>query len=136
MGWLEVLAQLKRVLPLLTRVAPLLESFLAVRGSTRGDTEAALERFAGDVKGQLAATALKHDSVAELLDAQAVQIAALTESVRQIHAREDRVAAGLLEIETAISELSRMLRKWAILLVALLLGCLGLLIAILLHRTS
>lgn len=131
MGWLEVLALLKRMMPLLSRVAPMLETFLATRGGARTENTAALEQVAGDLKVQLAAAAGNHDALATLLEKQGTQIAALASSVRL---ENDRMAASLLETETAVRELSLGLRKLAILLVILLAACLGLLIAILLHR--
>ncbi len=136
MGWLEVLALLKRFLPLLTRVAPMLETFVAARAGSKGDIDAALERMADNVKSQLAATGQKHDGVAELLGTQAVQVTALAESIRKLQATDDRTAARLLEIESAINALARTLRRMTVLLVSLLVACIGLLVAILLHRST
>ena len=56
MGWLELLALLKRVLPLLDRLAPVLESAVAGRFSGRAEAErlasaALAETGPGDLRG-------------------------------------------------------------------------------------
>ncbi len=134
MGWLEVLALLKRVVPLLTRVAPMLETFLASRSGSRAGSDAEFQRVAGDIRAQLTATADQHDSVADLLAVQGAQIASLAKNLDGARVENDRISARLLQIETTAEALARTLRWVITLLVLTLLVCIGLSV-LLLRRT-
>lgn len=127
MGWMEILALLKRIAPLLGRLAPTLEAFLASRNS-RTETDAALERVASDLRGHLSASG---ENLAELLAAQSAQIKATAEHVSSLRAADERTAAQLLALETSFSTLTRLLRWAAAVLFLLLLACLVLLIVLL-----
>lgn len=131
MGWLEVVALLKRVLPLLTRVAPMLETFLASRSGSRAGTDAEFQRVAGDIRAQLTATADQHGSVADLLAVQGAQIASLAKNLDGARGENDRISARLLEIEITAAALARSLRLTMVLLVIILLVCVGLVVLLL-----
>lgn len=133
MGWFEVLAQLKRILPLLSRLAPMLETFLATRGGVRTETGTVVDRMRSDLQEQVSAAAQKQDGITVLLEEQARQTALLTANVSQVRHENDRVSARLLEIETALAAVARGLRKIAITVISLLILCIGLLIALLLR---
>ena len=132
MGWLELLPLLKRVLPLLTRVAPMLETFIATRGS--GQTDAALDRFAGVVNLELANVSRKHDDLNQVLAGQAADLNAMRSEMVKIRASDERTTARLLQIETQVAELGRTLRIAAVSLGVLLAICIGLLVTMLLIK--
>ncbi len=136
MGWLEVLALLKRIAPLLGRLAPMLEALLATRAGSRADSDAALARIADDMRGQLAATGEKHDSLADTLAAQAAQIAALSDSVGQLRKMEGRNAEAFLDLQTSVAALRKLLRMVLAILIVLLLACAGLLAVLVLRRPA
>lgn len=131
MGWLEVLALLKRVVPLLTRVAPMLETFLASRSGSRAGTDAEFQRVAGDIRAQLTATADQHGSVADLLAVQGAQIESLAKNLDGARGENDRISARLLQIETTAEALARTLRWVMVLLVIVLLIAIGLTVLVL-----
>lgn len=131
MGWLEVLALLKRVVPLLTRVAPMLETFLASRSGSRAGTDAEFQRVAGDIRAQLTATADQHGSVADLLAVQGAQIESLAKNLDGARGENDRISARLLQIETTAEALARTLRWVLVLLVIVLLIAVGLTVLVL-----
>ena len=126
MGWFEVLALLKRLMPLLARVTPMLETFIASRIGVHAGNDAEFQRVAGDIRAQLTATADQHGSVAELLAVQGAQIASVAKNVDSLRGGTDRFAARLLEIEITTAALTRSIRWVMALLVSLLAVCLGL----------
>jgi hypothetical protein len=120
MGWLEVLAMLKRLLPLLTRVAPLLESYVGGRIAGR-DEAAAIERVAADLKHDLIATTAAHRTETEAaLAEQTALLRELTEEVRWLHAAEEARAAQLATVQERLGSLQTTMRLLAIGIVLIL----------------
>jgi CHASE3 domain sensor protein len=131
MGWLEVLTMLKRLVPLLTRVAPMLETFIATRGAVRNDS-AALERVAGGLKSDLLSTTAAHRT--EIEAAFSVQAAELRDiRVELKHLREEQ-ASRLAEVERGVAATQRTLRGFAIATLVLVILCVALLAALLLRH--
>ncbi len=122
MGWLEVLALLKRLGPALARVVPMLEVFAASRGGSRADAEA-LDRLAGE----LASVAKSHAAFAESLAGQAGQVAALSGDLRHMRDADERSAARLLEGETQVASLGKAVHQQRQMALAILLVCLAVL---------
>ena len=136
MGWMEVLALLKRIAPLLGRLAPMLEAFLATRTGSRVESDAALERLAADMHGQLQGVGEKHESLAGALAAQATQIAALADSLSQLRKMEGRNAEALLELQTDLTGIRKLLQSLAAVVVLLLVTCVALLVMLLLRHPA
>lgn len=133
MGWLELLALLKRVLPLLSRVAPMLESYVVARGATRDDSEA-LDRLSAELKTHLAA-ANEHQSVLrDTLDIQNERLLHLSDELQRLRTAGTENSAKLEQIERQIASTSRLLRLALLPVMALLLVCVGLLVALLLRH--
>ncbi len=130
MGWLELIALLKRVLPLLSRLAPMLESYIGARGATRGDAEA-FDRLSGDLKTQLAGAAENHADLKGLLEAQSSVLQQLSDELHRQRAAEAEKLARLVQIQQQIAANTRLLRLASLLTFVLLLACIGLLIALL-----
>lgn len=133
MGWFELIALMKRVLPLLSRVAPMLETYLATRGATRGDSEA-LDRLSGEVKTHLATVAQGHTDLKGVLDTQNDRLLQISDELRQLRSADVANSIRLEYTEQQISSAMRMLRVVSMLMVALLLACIGLLIALLMRH--
>ena len=140
MGWLELIALMRRVLPLLVRVAPMLEGYVGARGAMRNDTEA-LDRLAGDLKAQLAAGTDNHADLKGLLDAQNQLLEArsgrmqhLADELQRLRAADAEKLARLEQMERHISANTRLLRTASLLTIILLVVCTGLLIALLLRH--
>ena len=134
MGWMEVLALLKRIAPLLGRLAPMLETFLATRAGGRADTEA-LERLSGDIKGHLAVTGEQHSGLADAVRSQAALLAELTQQVERTHLRGKAVERRMDEVAQSVAALRRTVLLLGAGLAVLLCVCLVLL-ALLLHRPA
>ena len=130
MGWLELIALMKRVLPLLSSVAPMLESYVGARGATRGDTEA-IERLSGDLKAQLAGAAQNHLDLKDTLDAQDERLEHIADELQRLRAADAEVIARLEQIERHIASSARLMLLTSLLIAVLLLACVGLLIALL-----
>ena len=135
MGWLEVLALLKRIAPLLGRLAPMLETLLANRMGSRADTDA-LERLSGELRGQLAATGEQHGDLAEAVRTQAALLHTLAGHVERSHAAGQAAEIQLAELRAALASQKRRLLTFGSLLVLLLAVCLVLLVRLLLHRPT
>lgn len=133
MGWFELIALMKRVLPLLSRVAPMLETYLATRGATRGDGEA-LDRLSGEVKTHLATLSQSHADLKSALDTQNDRLLQISDELRQLRSADVANSIRLEYTEQQIASALRMLRAVSVLMVALLLACIGLLIALLLRH--
>lgn len=135
MGWMEVLALLKRIAPLLGRLAPMLETFLATRAGGRADTDA-LERLSGDIKSQLATAGEQHTGLADAVRSQAALLAELT---RQVDLQHQLGRANETQLDALTRGLAG-LRRTALLLGAglalLLVGCLALLLLLVFHRPA
>ncbi|SEB55925.1 hypothetical protein [Terriglobus roseus] len=113
MGWLEVLAMLKRLLPLLNRIAPMLESYVGGRIAGRDDT-AALERISTDLKQHLIATAAASRSETETeLAQQTAILRELTEEVRRLKASGDERASQLAGLQQQLVATHTMVRLLA-----------------------
>ena len=134
MGWLEVLALLKRILPLLGRVAPMLEAFLAARAGSSTEADVAFQRFGEDLRADREAAAKKHDNVAAMLASQDLHITAIRSDLRQMRETADRDVARLLALEYQLATVSKWLRLLILLTVAVLLLCAVLLVMLLRHR--
>jgi chromosome segregation ATPase len=133
MGWLELLALLKRVLPLLSSVAPMLESYVGARGATRGDAEA-IDRLSGDLKAELAATAQNHVDLKDTLDAQSERLRHLSDELQRLRGADSDKVARLEQIERQIASNTRLTSIASLLMITLLLACVGLLIALVARR--
>jgi hypothetical protein len=113
MGWLEVLAMLKRLLPLLTRVAPMLESYAGGRVAGRDDT-AALERISNDLKQHLISTTAANRTETEAaLAQQTALLRDLTEEVHRLRASGDERATQLAGLQQQLVTTQTMLRLLA-----------------------
>ena len=130
MGWLELIALMKRLLPLLTRLAPMLESYIGARGATRGDTEA-IDRLSGDLKGQLAAATDNHSDLKGLLEAQNNFLQHQSDELQRLRAADAEKLARLEQIQQQIAANTRLLRSASLFMIVLLLACIGLLFALL-----
>lgn len=135
MGWMEVLALLKRIAPLLGRLAPMLETFLATRGSARVETEA-LERLSGDIKGQLASAGEQHSGLADAVRSQAALLAELTRRVDLANQRGTTTESQLESLSRQLNTLKRTVLLLGTVLAMLLAGCLGLLLLLVFHRPA
>ena len=133
MGWLELLGLMKRVLPLLGRLAPMLETYIAARGATQGDIEA-LDRLSGNLQAQLASSAQNHIDLKDTLDAQSDRLQRLADEVRHLRSAEAGLNVRLEYIEEQITSNVRLLRIAAVVAVSLLLACVGLLVTLLLRH--
>ncbi len=131
MGWLELIPLLKRLLPLLSRVAPILESFVVARGTANADTQVALQRFSGEVRGDLAIAVQNHAELQRTLADHTEHLLILTEDMRQLRVADNQYAARLEEAETQIAAMSRWLRAVSIVTIVLLLACVALLVVLL-----
>jgi DNA repair exonuclease SbcCD ATPase subunit len=143
MGWLELIALMKRILPLLSRLAPLLEGYIGGRGAARGDAEA-FENLRGDLKSQREATTQNHADLTSLLNAvddrlsaQSARLQHHSDELQHLRAADAENQARLENIEQQVAESSRqtaanarLLRIASLLTVFLLLACVGLLIAL------
>ena len=133
MGWLELLAMMKRVLPLLGRLAPMLETYVAARGATQGDA-GALDHLSADLQAQIAATAQNHVDLKDTLEAQSDRLQRLADEVRHLRTAESGLNVRLEYIEEQIASNVRLLRIAAVVAVTLLLACVGLLLTLLLRH--
>ncbi len=130
MGWFEVLALLKRLAPMLSRIAPMLEAFMVTRGGTRADTEA-LDRLANDIKSELASASRSYNALTDLVSGQSTQVAALRDDLRHIREADERGASRLLEVEMQVAALGKSVRETRKLVIAVLVVCLIVLLALL-----
>ena len=135
MGWMEVLALLKRIAPLLGRLAPMLETFLATRAGGRADTDA-FERLSGDIKGQLASAGEQHTGLADAVRGQAALLTQLTQQVDLAHQRGKTTESQLDGLSRRVDELRRTMLLLGAGLALLLAGCLALLLLLLFHRPA
>ncbi len=126
MGWLEVLALLKRLGPTLTRLVPMLEMFAAARGGSRADAEAT-----DRLTSELVSVSKSHTALAELITGQAGQVATLVNELRQIREADVSDAARLLEVEMQVAALGKAVQQARQLLIVVLLMCLLTLAAVL-----
>lgn len=140
MGWLEVLALLKRIAPLLGRLAPTLEAFLSTRGVSRADGDAAAERAANAIREGLAAAGQRHDALAAVLTGQAAEITAAAEGIRQLRATDHRNHVRMLELEASVDRVTRAVQALRTLVVGLLVlvaaSTVLLAVLLLLHRSA
>ena len=94
MGWLELLALLKRVLPLLDRLAPVLESAVAGRFSGRAEAERVASAAIMDTgRATSAAVAEVTRSLAQVwqaLEEQRAEALRLRDEVHQLRSSEER----------------------------------------------
>jgi hypothetical protein len=131
MGWLEVLAMLKRLLPLLTRVAPMLESYVGGRVAGRDDA-ALLERVAGEFKTELIATTAVHRT--ETQAALAEQAAELRDIRMELkHLREEQ-AARIAEADLRNASMQQSIRALGIVTMVMVAVCIALLVVIFLRH--
>ena len=135
MGWMEVLALLKRIAPLLGRLAPMLETFLATRAGGRVDTDA-LERLSGDIKGQLASAGEQHSGLADAVRSQAGLLQELTRQVDLAHQRGQANETQLDSLSRQLAELRQTVLLMGAGLALLLAGCLALLLLVVFHRPA
>ena len=135
MGWMEVLALLKRIAPLLGRLAPMLETFLATRAGGRADADA-LQRLSGDIKGQLAVTGEQHSDLADAVRSQASLLAELTGHVERAHLRSKAAETQLDDVARSLMALQRTVLLLGGGLTVLLAACLALLLRLVLHRPA
>ena len=130
MGWLELLSLLKRVLPLLTRVAPMLETYVGGRLAGRDDS-VALERIAANLKHDLAATsATQRTETQAALAEQASHLRELTAEIRLLRVADDERSARLADVQQRLAVMQTMLRVLAI---GMLLSLIALAVALLRH---
>ena len=131
MGWLEVLAMLKRLLPLLSRVAPMLETYVGARVAARDDS-AALERIATDLKHDLISTTATHRT--ETQAALAEQSAKLRDIRLELkHLREEQ-AARMLEAEHRNASMQKSIRSLGLVTLVMVAVCVVLLVVIFLRH--
>lgn len=135
MGWMEVLALLKRIAPLLGRLAPMLETFLATRTGGRADTDA-LERLSGDIKGQLASAGEQHTGLADAVRSQAALLSELTRQMDLQHQRGKAAETQLDGLARSLADLRRTVLLLGTGLAVLMFGCLGLLLRLVFHRPA
>ena len=133
MGWLELIALMKRLLPLLSRVAPMLETYLGARGAVRGDTEA-IDRLSGDLQAQLASGTQNHLALSDALEAQNSRLLHLSDELQHLRAAQAEGVGRFDRMERQVASAGRLLRTVSVLTVVLLLACVGLLVAILLRH--
>jgi CHASE3 domain sensor protein len=132
MGWLEVLAMLKRLLPLLTRVAPMLESYVGGRVAGRDDT-AAFERIAGELKQDLISTTAAHRTEVEAaLAEQSGHLRELAEELRRLRVAEEERAAALAEVQQRLAAVQGSLKLLTV-GVVLILVAIGAAVVVLRH---
>ncbi len=129
MGWLEVLALLKRLGPTLTRLVPMLEMFVASRGGSRGDTEAT-NSLHTEIKDELAAAARNHAALVESFAGHASQMAVLRDDLRSMREADESAAARLLALEVQVAALAKFAGQAKHLLTAVLGVCILLLVAV------
>lgn len=134
MGWLELLPLLKRLLPLLGRVAPMLESYVGARAAGAVSNEAALERFTGDIKSDLAVTARHHANLVRTLEGHTDQLLVLTDDVKQLRIAGDQLNRRMETIEEQTVATARYLRTFCVLSLLLLVAVLGVVIALFLRH--
>jgi hypothetical protein len=138
MGWLELIPLLKRLLPLMSRIAPMLESFIVSRATTSKDTEAALERLAGELKTQLnvgfTAASATHAELRQALTLKTEQLRSLTSEVRLMHTTLDEHDARMEAVELQVAGMARTLRTFALASILMLVICTTLLLAIFLKH--
>ncbi len=138
---MELLALLKRLAPLLGRVVPMLEMFVATRGTAHAATDA-MESLAADMaqlKEKQGDAARRHDALSVSLAEQSTTLSTLQQDIRHVREADERGAARLLELETQVSALTRSARSVKQLLLAVLAVCfvlLALLLALLLRHTQ
>ncbi len=135
MGWMEVLALLKRIAPLLGRLAPMLETFLATRAGGRADTDA-LERLSGAIKGQLASAGEQHSGLADAVRSQAGLLQELTRQIDLAHQRARATESQLDGLSRRLDDLRRTMLLLGAGLGLLLSGCVALLLLLLFHRPA
>ena len=133
MGWLELIALMKRVLPLLSSVAPMLESYVGARGGVRGDAEA-IERLSGDLKAQLAGAVQNHVDLKDSLDTQSQRLQQLVDELQRMRAADVEKSARLETMERNVTANTRLLRTVSAVTLTLLFACIGLLIVLLLRH--
>jgi hypothetical protein len=110
MGWLEVLAMLKRMMPLLTRLAPMLESYVGGRIAGR-DEAAALERVASGLKQDLISTTAAHRTETEAaLARQTAHLRELSEDLQELRMSQEESANKLEAVQVRLSAIQSTLR--------------------------
>lgn len=135
MGWMEVLALLKRIAPLLGRLAPMLEAFLATRAGGRADTDA-LAQLSGDIKSQLASAGEQHTGLADAVRSQAGLLQELTRQVDLAHQRGQANETQLDSLSRQLAGLRGTVLLLGAVLALLLVACLGLLLLLVFHRSA
>ena len=121
---------MKRVLPLLGRIAPMLETYVAARGATRADTEA-IDRLQSELKAQGEAGTLNHTDLKKALEAHGNSLSQLSEQVQQLRADERERFAQMQAMEAQTAQNARLLRAFGLLATLLLFVLGGMLIALL-----
>jgi chromosome segregation ATPase len=137
MGWLEVLSQLQRLVPLMTRLAPVLESYVGARGAAALDSKAtqdALARMANELKGNAEIATADQAQLREALQQQHAQMTAINDELHQIGLAQEQAARHVSELNIQITEVASSLKIVTALLVVLLLLCVGILAFLLLHH--
>ena len=133
MGWLEVLALLKRLLPLLNRVAPMLETFVAARGGARADVDAAAERLSSELKLHAEAGGRAGADLQQAIERQGSQIGSLAAGVAVLRRSAEAEAARMEAVERQLKSLRQSL-LWCAVALAVAMAATLLLLSLLLHR--
>ena len=138
MGWLEVLALLKRLLPLLSRVAPMLEAFVVSRATNGKDAEAAVQRVTAELKseleGEFAAAAESRALLTRTLADHSERLRLMGDEVERLRVASGEHDARMEAVEMQIARLVRSLKTYAVVVMVLLILCTTLLVAMFLRR--
>ena len=122
------------MLPLLTRIAPMLESYMGARGGSRAGAESAITQIHERLTADSTQTTQRFTMLGKALAEQTNQLEMLAEEVRQLVLSDSLQRSQLKRMEAELSSRMSGLRLALIVLVTLLLVCAGLLIALLVRR--
>ncbi len=122
MGWLELLPLMKRALPLLLRLVPMLEATLASRSAARAELALPASITADAAQSQ--------NDVLAVLEAHSGQLATLAEDVKRLGTADEFFAKRFQSMEDQVSGLQTLLKAFATTMVLLLLVAVVLLVVL------
>ena len=104
MGWVELISLMRKLLPLLSRVVPMLESTIAARSANRAES-AALDSASSPIGRDIKELGIITAALLRTQQKQALQIEGVSESVQQAASLQEVYADRVRELDERVASL-------------------------------
>src|SRR5258707_13321658 len=118
--WPKVIAQLFELLPHITRLVPMADTYFCSKASSEKVTEAAMVAMADGVRGDLGKVTKAHAGLYRQLQDQSAQIAEVFEEVKRARLSIEQHEHRMLALEANVTSLGWWVKAGVSLLVVLL----------------